>query len=78
MVLKQDGDKVTGHYVMGDTKCDIQGKVTGLVLKFRYDEGAAKGEGYFRRSDDGEVFFGKWREDGTTEEQPWSGKKSAE
>lgn len=76
MVLKQDGAKVTGHYLMGDMKCDIEGKVDGLVLKFRYDENGTKGEGQFRRSDDGMVFFGKWRQDGTTEFQPWKGEKA--
>jgi hypothetical protein len=67
------GDRAAGVYPLGT----IEGTLAGDRLAFRYDEGEAKGEGWFRLAADGQRFEGRWRADGESGFSDWSGERAA-
>lgn len=75
MTLTQEGDKVSGHYLMGNERCTVEGKVDKNKLTFAYQEPNASGEGWFELAADGKGFAGKWREQGMSEWGEWIGKR---
>ena len=76
MLLAQAGSRVTGSYSYADGS-SITGAVSGNTLTFTYSEPAASGEGEFVLAPDGNSFTGKWREQGKTEWQEWTGTRTA-
>jgi hypothetical protein len=80
MVLKVDGNKVSGTYEYesaGGKTNDIHGTLEGKRLTFTYTEPAATGEGVFTLADDGASFDGQWRPKGREEWGKWSGRRMA-
>ncbi|KZD15890.1 MAG: hypothetical protein AO394_07540 [Candidatus Fermentibacter daniensis] len=76
MTLTQEGDRVTGLYVMGGT-CTVEGRVNASGrLIFTYAEPSATGEGWFELSDDGTRISGQWRATGSTVWGSWEGSRS--
>ena len=73
MKLTQDGNKVKGHYLYDGSECPIEGTVEKGKFTFHYEEATAKGEGWFELAADGKSFKGKWKEDGETEWDDWTG-----
>ena len=74
MKLTQDGARVQGTYQMGPAKCTVDGRIEDGVLRFRYQEPNAGGEGWFALQRHGK-FAGKWRQDGGRDWQPWQGER---
>jgi hypothetical protein len=74
MTLKQDGDRVHGVYQMGPQECSLDGTIQDGVLRFRYREPNAAGEGWFVLQRYGR-FSGKWRPDGFPGWQTWQGER---
>lgn len=73
MQLKQQGDRVTGSYLMQGVQCPLSGKVTKGKLEFTYRERTTSGEGWFQLAADGQSFTGRWRETGRTSWLAWNG-----
>ncbi len=69
LVLRQVGNRVSGDYPLGT----ITGNVIAGRLEFEYVESQARGEGWFRLSQDGVNFVGQWRQNGTADWRDWSG-----
>jgi hypothetical protein len=78
MQLKQDGDRVTGSYVMDGVRCTIDGSLKDAVLTLKYREPDVTGEGSFKLADDGKSFAGRWREAGTERFFPWVGTRTSD
>ena len=78
MQLKQDGDRVTGSYVLDGVRCTIEGSAKDGVLAFKYREPDVTGEGSFKLSVDGKSFAGRWREIGTERFFPWIGVRTSD
>ena len=62
--LVQEADKVRGFYE-GLGSSSLEGQMTGNRLVFRYQEPRANGEGWFELAEDGLVFEGQWRPEGS-------------
>lgn len=77
MTLTQDGARVQGTYQMGPDKCTLDGRIQDGVLRFRYREPNAGGEGWFALQRHGK-FAGKWRQDGARDWRPWQGERGFE
>jgi len=75
MTLRQQDDRVTGHYIMFGGRCTIEGRVEGRKLTFTYHEPEARGEGWFELAQDGNRFLGRWLEEGSNEWAPWTGQR---
>lgn len=76
MRLLHEESGVHGWYG-GATHSSIVGTLQDGEFAFRYEEKSAAGEGRFTLSDDGESFSGRWRQDGVTQWQPWTGHRLA-
>lgn len=75
MRLTQTGNKVTGTYSFSD-QSSLTGTVSGNTLTLTYTEPTATGEGEFVLAPDGNSFAGKWRAQGSTEWQEWTGTRT--
>lgn len=72
MELSVDDNVVRGTYAYGGGST-VEGTVEGNRFTFRYVEPAARGDGWFELSDDGNSLQGAWREDGDSAWGDWSG-----
>ena len=77
MTLNQNGEHVQGTYHPGPEVCTLDGTILDGVLRFRYQEPNAVGEGWFALQRHGK-FVGKWRQDGQPAWQPWQGERGFE
>jgi hypothetical protein len=77
MVLKADGEKLSGTYSEGEETNEIEGKQEGRTFTFRYREPSVNGEGSFTLGADNSSFDGKWRPNGHQAWDTWSGKRVA-
>ena len=77
MTLTQDGVRVQGTYQMGSHHCSLDGTIQDSVLRFRFHEPNAGGEGWFALRRYGK-FAGKWRQDGASHWQAWQGERGFE
>jgi hypothetical protein len=77
MTLTQDGADVRGVYQMGPQNCSLRGTIQDGVLRFRYHEPAASGDGWFVLNRHGK-FTGQWRQDGIGTWLPWQGERGFE
>jgi hypothetical protein len=76
MSLQVDGTKVKGTYrIPGWGPNQIKGTVAGRTWKFTYQEPDATGEGRLTLSSDGDTFDGQWKQQGSKEWFPWSGRR---
>ena len=71
LTMIQKGKKVTGAYY--DGKASLQGRAEGRRLTLHYQETGEGGEAWFKLSDGGSSFFGKYRVAGTEQWIEWSG-----
>lgn len=74
MRLNQDAGQVIGSYSYA-AGSKIAGSVAGRTLKVRYTEPTAAGEAEFTLAANGESFVGRWKPDGATVWQPWTGRR---
>src|SRR5947209_7903920 len=74
MILTQNGARVHGVYQMGPQECSLDGTIEDGVLRFRYREANAAGEGWFVLQRPGR-FAGQWRPDGFSVWQAWQGER---
>jgi hypothetical protein len=77
MTLTQEGLRVQGVYGPGPQECSLEGTTQDGVLRFRYREPNATGEGWFVMQRYGK-FSGQWRQDGFPGWQPWQGERGFE
>lgn len=73
MVLVQNGNSVSGFYVMNGQRSSVEGKVIGNKLTFTYKEPKAQGEGWFEIEKSKDSFSGLWKEVGRDKWEPWIG-----
>jgi MscS family membrane protein len=71
LTMIQKGKKVTGSYY--DGKAKLEGKVEGRKLSLNYQEPNEGGEAWFKLSEDGSSFVGKYRTAGSDQWVEWSG-----
>ena len=71
VTMIQKGKKVTGSYY--DGKATLQGRVEGRKLLLNYQEPNEGGEAWFKLSDDGASFVGKYRTAGSDQWVDWTG-----
>ncbi len=76
MTLTQSGNKIYGAYDMGGQRCLIVGKIENGRFEFAYGEPSVFGEGWFELSKDGASFSGKWRENGASGWNDWTGERT--
>ncbi len=76
MTLTQSGAKIYGSYEMGGQRCLIVGKIENGRFEFAYGEPSVFGEGWFELSKDGASFSGKWRENGVSAWNDWTGERT--
>lgn len=74
MRLSHRGEDVAGSYSYASSS-RVEGKVKDGRLTFTYAEPEARGEGWFEMGDEGKSFSGKWRPEGQTSWQPWTGRR---
>jgi hypothetical protein len=74
MDLTQDGDGVRGTYLYQGQPCDVDGKMEGARLVFRYQDSSGAGDGWFELISHGQ-FRGQYRLDGTEHWLPWTGQR---
>lgn len=77
MRLKHEADRVHGTYE-GAGSSFLEGRALGAGsarMEFRYREPGTSGEGWFELGEDPFFFAGEWRPQGTTEWQPWRGRR---
>jgi hypothetical protein len=72
--LVQEPDRVLGFYE-GAGPANLEGKLQGGRLTFRYQEPRAAGEGAFDLAPDGQSFSGQWRPEGSPKWAPWVGRR---
>ena len=72
MRLRLDGGAVSGCYSL-PSGSRVEGTVEGNRMEFTFAEPEAGGEGWFELTEDGHGFSGKWRSDGESELQTWTG-----
>jgi hypothetical protein len=70
----QEQDRAWGSYE-GLGNSSIEGRIQDERLVFRYQEPAARGEGWFALTEDGFHFDGQWRPEGATQWGPWQGRR---
>ncbi|MEM8667961.1 MAG: hypothetical protein AAGG48_10620 [Planctomycetota bacterium] len=73
MRLTQTDGEVTGAYDYVSGAALIEGQIKEKRFVFRYKEPEAEGMGWFELADDGMSIIGKWRPDGQTRWQDWTG-----
>ena len=72
MVLKLDGQKLTGTYSRGT----IRGTVSGNSFSFYYNEKTENGSGQFELSNDGTRFTGRYKASNRPQSRKWSGTRA--
>jgi hypothetical protein len=82
MLVRQDGNKVTGYHTPQAGKIEFDGEVTGRVLRLRWRHtfDAATGSAKLTLSEDGRSFTGGWNSTADPEapaEGPWTGRRGA-
>jgi MscS family membrane protein len=73
VTMIQKGKKATGTYY--DGKATLQGKVEGRKLTLNYQEPGEGGEAWFKLSEDGASFVGKYKTAGSDQWVEWNGTK---
>jgi hypothetical protein len=73
LVVEDDG-RAHGMYELAGGST-IEGRVTGNVLEFTFQEPTARGEGRFELSPDGLMFAGPWRPEGAPGWSAWRGQR---
>ena len=76
MDLQQEGGLVRGTYGFNND-CLIEGSIDGERFVFRYQEPAARGEGWFVLLRPGK-FEGQWRQEADPLWRPWIGERGFE
>lgn len=72
MRLVTSGEEIHGFYSGEST---LAGKLKDGRFEFRYEEPDAKGDGWFKLTDDGETLTGLWKADGASEWSDWTAKR---
>src|SRR4051812_16769 len=75
MTLQQEGTHVRGVYVSREQVCRLEGDVDGDTFRFRYEEPAEAGTGWFSLARYGK-FAGKYLPEGSTLEGDWQGHRA--